>query len=465
MPFETRRFREIPEGDLIEMYANKELAPDLALHGFDPKRAAVFLDPKGGLELRVVDFHHRSVDQTMEHPVNYKAGEARHILWRVDTKGAGFIKPETYVSKKHEIESGDLAGYPEVHMTPYSKETPWGYDSLGLFDERMAGTTVKKAEELSRLGMRVETFAAYYRLKTVHVGGETITIEELKRRTIEDFKEQATEVKAEATRLRRDGGTPKEIEELKERAKTLLGHEKDLRENFEPVIAIRLMRSIFRIRDLEDGTHEQARIMIEEAVAALQAESRLLHGVESPIRLDTMDGRDAYLKQLGDWFGEGLGVLFRTGQSHLFLHMGNLSLAGEIVDLDSVTKVMRTRLGKGYLGDGANVFRTTHPEYGIPNCLVKDMRDLCLSNRNLRKSFLAHGYTTSGASRLLLADALKVGLARGIGQEEPYALLGVSNQKLQEVFAAIVQRIVINGETMSRIMPDPDLEERARAVA
>ncbi len=48
MPFETRNFREIPKGDLIEMYVNKELAPDLALHGFDPKRAAVFFRSKGG---------------------------------------------------------------------------------------------------------------------------------------------------------------------------------------------------------------------------------------------------------------------------------------------------------------------------------------------------------------------------------------------------------------------------------
>ncbi len=417
-----------------------------------------FLDPKGGLELRVVDFHHRSVDQTMAHPVNYKAGEARHILWRIDAKGVGFIKPETYVSNKHDIKPGDLAGYPEVHMSPYCRETPWGYDSLGLFDERMAGTTVKKAEELSRLGMRVETFAAYYRLNTVHVGGETITVKELKRRTIEDFKEQAKEVRAVAANARRNGASPEEVETIKARAKRLLEHEQDLRQNFEPVIAIRLMRSVFRIRDLQDGTRDQKRIMIEEAVAALQAESRLLHGVESPIRLDTMEGCDAYLKQLADWFGQGLGVLFRTGQSHIFLHMGNLSLAGEIVDLDSVTKVMRTRLGKGYLGDGANVYTTTHPEYGIPNCLVKDMRDLCFSNRNLRKSFLGMNYATTGNSRKLMADALKAGFARGIGEEEPYALIGVSNQKLQEVFAAIVQRIIVGGESMPPIAPDPESE-------
>ena len=458
--FEKNTFRELPQHFLTEIYMNGGLKRELAQREIDPEDLAIFLHPEGELELRVVDFHHRSVDVPMKEPVVHRKKDHSHVYCSFDVKGVGFLKPETHASKKDGIERGELAGYPSAYITSHSKETPWGYDALGLFDERMAMTTVKKSEELSALGMRVEAFVALYRLDRVYVDGEVTTLSALKREAAERFMQERADLKATIKSMMQNRTRPlleEEILPIRKQIEQLEVWKDDMMRNFSPVIGIRLMKSVFRIRDLQDATPAQARIMLEEAVANLQTERRLLHQEETvpEFTLSSVEGREAYLTQLAKWFGEGLGILMKTGQSHLFLHMGNLSLAGEIVDLDSVSKVLRTRQGKVSFGDGANVYTAMHEEYHLPNCLIKDMRDIVFSLKKLVQALRAQGYDIRKTAKEQIVHASLAGFTKALGTDhEPYQAIHVTNQRLCEVFGSILERILISGEHMSPLPQD-----------
>jgi hypothetical protein len=145
----------------------------------------------------------------------------------------------------------------------------------------------------------------------------------------------------------------------------------------------------------------------------------------------------------------------KTGQSHLFLHMGNLSLAGEVVDLDSVSKVLRTRSGKAYWADGANVYTTLNPEYQLPNCLVKDMRDIAISIKKLIQAMSSHGYGIRRDSRGDIVKAVLEGFTNGLGaQVEPYEAIHVTNERLREAFGQILDRVLIEGRKFEAIPKD-----------
>ncbi len=453
--FETRTFREIPKKFLTEVYINPSLKRELSKLEINPEDLVVFLHPDGELELRVIDFHHRSADMSLSSPLVHTKKTASHVYCQFDLKGVGFIKPETHSSKKDGIEKGELAGYPSAYIIPNSQETPWGYDALGLFDERMAVTTVKKSEELASLGMRVEAFVGLYRLDAVYLEeGRLTSVAALKKEASERFMAEYTELKESLTK--KDTSLEEKVA-IKHKMDDLRAWKNDLARDFSPVVGVRLMKSVFRIRDLQDATSEQARFMLEEAIANLQAEQRLLNkeAESNEPSLESIEGREAYIKKLAKWFGEGLGILMRTGQSHLFLHMGNLSLAGEVVDLDSVGKVLRTRSGKAYWADGANVYRALNQEYRLPNCLVKDMRDIVISTKKLIHAMDSHGYNMRRDSRADVVQAAMEGFTHGLGTAvEPYKTIQVSNERLCEVFGQILDRVLVTGKKFEAIPKD-----------
>jgi hypothetical protein len=458
--FETRNFREIPKKFVTEVYVNPGLKRELSKLEVNPEDLVVFLHPDGELEMRVIDFHHRSADVPLSSPIVHSKKATSHVYCQFDLKGVGFIKPETHSSKKDGIEKGELSGYPAAYIIPNSQETPWGYDALGLFDERMAMTTVKKSEELASLGMRVEAFAALYRLDAIYLErGRLTSVAALKKEASERFMAEYTELKAVLEN--KDGSRALSEDEkvvIKGKMDDLKAWKNDLMKDFSPVVGVRLMKSVFRIRDLQDATPDQARLMLEEAIVNLQAEQRLLDkgGNESDgMSVTSYEGREVYVKKLSRWFGEGLGILMKTGQSHLFLHMGNLSLAGEVVDLDSVSKVLRTRSGKAYWADGANVYTTLNPEYQLPNCLVKDMRDIAISIKKLIQAMSSHGYGIRRDSRGDIVKAVLEGFTNGLGaQVEPYEAIHVTNERLREAFGQILDRVLIEGRKFEAIPKD-----------
>lgn len=454
-PLRTERFAEIPHQQLEEIYSNKTWKRVIEKQGLDPKKIAVFLHPEGELELRTIDFHHRSVDRVAKDTLVAPATEKvpGRAFCHFDIKGAGFINPETHASKKDSLEKGSLKGYPEAYIIAGSQETPWGYDALGLFDERMAVTSVKKAEELAALGMRTEEFVSLLRMNTLYLNGKATPVSALTTEASKRFLDDAKKITPHIQRLRQElAKAPpeavvekeKELLALLNERETLTRGARDVKKDFQPVIAIRLMRSVFRIRDLVDAeSPDQARFMLEEAIDNLKKEAHTLGLDEPPFSLHEAKGREAFVEFLATWYGKNLGILMKNGQSHQFLHMGNLTLAGEVVDLDSVGKVIQLRQGKAYFSDGANNFRTLHPRFGIPNCLVKDIRDTVISIKKLLRAMKANGYAATKTASI--TESFVQGYTDGLGEHEPYLSINVSNQQLKTIAGTIAQEALDQG--------------------
>jgi hypothetical protein len=406
------------------------------------------------------------------------------VYLQVDVKGIGFLHPESYESKKDSLASGDLAGYPEAYVIPGSQENAWGYNTLGLMDRRLAEHTIQKVSQLSALGMRTEAFAGMYGIGKIRLEGAWVTVDEFKKRSIAQIRELIGK------------------EQDSDRKEWFADMMKDLRENFEPVVLVRLMRSIFRVRDLLESDPKQVLAMIEEACQALSYEAEAL-GKKDHFDGTTPEGREAWAERVAFEVGKNVGIMHQAGMVHLFLHMGNLTLAGEVVDMDSVNPVVvekvyrgkpegrdhwlktlehaekddagqiirygthmsqafarETTRGVAYINPDVGYYRTGDPEFGLPRCITKDIRDVCFSFRQLLKKMPSGLFGSRVDIKKRLAGALLKGYMQGLGdQETPLAIVGVTNARLHEVFAAIVQRVVEEGKHYAPIPPDSKDQE------
>lgn len=255
---------------------------------------------------------------------------------------------------------------------------------------------------------------------------------------------------------------------------------RDLMENFEPILAVRAMRSVFRLRDLSDATSlTEANAMLEESCANLNHEAAQQ---ERPERFNpkTPEGRDRWLKFIAYWTGKNVGIIHREGMAHLFLHMGNISLAGEVVDLDSVSPVLQRRryqarpqdrerhknepfyhpTPEGCVFISENMGRHQMPDdlYGLPKCLTKDFRDSCFSFYLMLRRGLTRVMGFDRTDNLAVAREMIRGYEEGIGDAEPFAEIGITNARLRKVFAAFAENSVGRGMHYDPIPPDPITE-------
>lgn len=451
-PFRTERFAQLPPESLIEMYRNKRIKLP-----FDPRDLACFLDREHGeLELRVLPYHHRSADfaDKRKETVREKGGHG-HVYCTFDVKGIGFLFPEGFESRKDKIPMGSLAGYPEAYIIPGSDEYSWGYNSLGLLDERAFVKTAQNADRLADAGARVETIVAAYRLGEIRLKGKPIDIKTYK-------KQEAASLRAS-----RDPD---------QRAMA-----QDLMENFDPMIAIRAMRSVFRLRDLSDATsQDEVNAMLEEACANLNHEAAQQ---DRPERFDpkTREGRERWIKFIAFWTGKNVGIMQREGLAHIFLHMGNLTLAGEVVDLDSVSSVIQRRHyqarpkdrerhkkepfyhetsnGCVFIHEDMGKHRTSDDRFGLPRCIIKDFRDSCFSFRQMLRGKLAQAIGGNRVVNMAVAREMVRGYLEGLENAEPLAEIGVTNARLREVFTIIAESVIGRDEHYAPIPTDPRPEE------
>jgi len=462
-PFRVESFRNLPEEALEETYRN----PHVELP-FDPKDLGMFLDRKGGaVNLRALDYHHRSADLGVNTIIHEREGNRHQVYCQFDLKGSGFQFPETYESKKSSIPRGMMANTPEAYMITGSQETPWGYEPLGLMDERSVQFTIEIAERLSVAGMRTEGIAAVYRLRRLVYDGKEMGTDEFKKINIERIVQMARETKDPEGR------------------KELIAMAKDLKWNFEPVLMVRLLRSIFRIRDLNEEP-EKKEAMIEEACQSLNNEAQ---GLGSTERYDskTPEGREKWLKRIVRELGKNAGILHQQGLVHMFMHMGNLTLAGEIVDLDSVDTVAAERVFRGKpenkqvwldKGDDSGPYRARpffketatgctfisptiglhqkpDARFGLPRCVTKDIRDLCFSVRGLTKSLRSNLLGKKLDTRDL-AKELSRGYLEGLAGKTPLEALGVTPERLAEVFSEVARDVVERGNHYPPIPGDDE---------
>lgn len=478
--FARERFRAMPEGEkhaVEEVYRHPDFKETLP---FDPKELACFLDRNNGsINLRVLPYHHRSADLGVTTSIKQNAcsPEGDHVYCQIDIKGAGFLYPEKHTSKLHAVKEGDLAGYPEAFFVSDSKETAWGYDVLGLMDYRLAAVSARASALLIRAGMRTEALISVMKLKTLFIEGNEVSVKKF----VEDSYRELQELAA----------TSEDVEERKAyRAKAA-----DLRKEFYPVLAVRLMRSVLRMRDLHDSAPELREAQLLEASRVLNHEAETL-GKPERYDVTTPEGRERYFVALSGMLGKNLGILHRENFIHAYLHMGNLTLAGEIVDLDSCIQAVvdvpyngdpknkassmnRSRKGVDRLGypvelpplsESQYVHETETgwtilnsdletqrlvPEFGIPACLVKDFRDLCFSVHKTLEVFRGSRGRVD-ASNMLVAEYAAALRKSG----NPFAKIGFSDEVVIEGLRKIATRVIARGESMKPVLTDAEVSER-----
>lgn len=461
--FSRETFKNLPEQALTEVYRNKRIRLP-----FEASDVAFFLDRSktgGHVTLRTLPFHHRSADLGVSTLMIEEDDRRKHAYLQIDVKGGGFVFPEEFEMRKEGFRKGELAESKEVFMHAQSQENPWGYDSLGLFDERMVATVVENADKLSAAGMRTEAIAAAYRTDTILIDGKETPVKELKKETVEKFSALA---KAET-----DPGRKAEIKAMAA----------DLKKDFEPVIVIRLMRSVFRLRDMKEaldrGDGAAVLKMIEEACQNLNYEAEALGW---PDRFDgkTSEGRERWLRFIAGWFARNTGIMHRLGQVHIGLHMGNVTLAGEVVDLDSVGAAVEEKKFRGkpenrakwleaFRGrpffretdDGCVMtndlvyhYKTADARFGLPKSVVKDIRDVCFSTHLMLRKIMP----AVPGGRTLDAKAVAAEMARNyaeaLGGETVFTKLGVGPEKLRAVFEEVAKEVVGRGVHYDPIPPD-----------
>lgn len=450
------KFREITQHEVEPRYQNKTAMKAIEAIGVDPKSLLCFYDQtNGALELRTIDFHHRSVDRKAPSPITIKhRGQEPSVFASFDIKGAGFIRPETHESKKEGIEKGSLAAYPEVYPIRGSTEFEWGYDVLGLMDWRVAQNAIEQTKRFNSAGMRTEEYAAVYSLNTIHVGGESLSLKKFVQRTAEEWRiesgtiptvtllKQQAKLKESLVFAKQEDDVARiaEIESILESIREKLALRemaKDMKEGFEPVMAVRLMRSVFRVRDLYDANRPiESKMMLEEALEAYQLEQRLLktstESETSPLDIE----RYATLT-VGHW-SKNLGIMHREGYKHMYLHMGNLTLAGETVDLDSMEKLERESLGPHY------------PLYGdLPHSVAKDIRDLLVSVKKFLSALKKHGYQIEDRDAIL--DSFIKGYQDGLKEAYGIEKVGIAREQILNVIQEQARRAIIEKQELPKL--------------
>jgi hypothetical protein len=461
-PFKQEYYKNIPEKNIEEIYRN----PRLRLP-FDPKDLVMFLDRRAeGTEsekarrLRTIPYHHRSADLGITTPIHeqFPAKEGKqgmhHVYTQVDIKGSGFVYPEEHESKKHGMSAGELAGSPEAVFVPESVETPMGYDILGLLDAGMIQTTIEKSRYLAAKGMRTEAVAGVYGIDVIRMDGKDTSVKEFKKEAILILQEQLKELIK--------GENDAEIQTIKEKITSLKSED-----GFRPAIEVRCMRSVLRLRDLKDAPVESRLELIREAIKSLNIEMQYL-GEGQRFDSESPEGLKEWMEFVTFWIGKNTGIMHREGLAHEFLHMGNLTMAGEIVDLDSVQSVIKTGKGEGksfenepffrrnaegysYINPGVGMHRLPDERFGLPKCLIKDLRDVCFSFRMLLKNI---PQLKKKLDSHLLAQKMYEGYVEGLGDAETSLAIGISGDSLLTVMESIAKEVIGNGAYYAPIPAD-----------
>lgn len=454
-----------PEGPIRPLYRN----PHVRLP-FDPKELVMFVHRDAPVseegtplppQLRVLPYHHRSADFGVSYVMHERipSSDADHpevdnVFCQIDLKGGGFLFPEGYESKKDRLPLGSFSGASEAALVSHSMETVARYNVLGLLDDHMATSVIQTAERLAAAGMRTEAIAGVYYLPSIRVEGKEVPIEEWKHRLETQFDSLIAEARA-----RGDEAEASDLEYKKE----------DLDEEFNPVEAVRLMRSVFRWRDVVEARSEtEQNEMLSEACKNLNLEAQEL-GQRAGFEVETAGGKQRWMNFITRWVGKNMGILHREGLIHTFLHMGNLTLAGEVVDLDSVQNVVSTKRIAGakqqpfatkvgetggkyaYIDPAIGRHRLPDSEFGLPKCLLKDLRDGCFSVR----AFLREVRKFQDVDRAPLVKAMQEGYDEGFGNGEPFQAIGISRDRLCEVLNQLAERIIGRKEYYAPVPLDP----------
>lgn len=261
-------------------------------------------------------------------------------MFRLGYKGAGFIYPENFESKKDNYQRGHFADLNKEITTANATEYPWQYQILGLFDSDVLPILLDNSALLSREGARCEDIVKAFQLEHIYYNNKLTQVAELKEKEI-------------------------------------------LPDDFDPVCVERACRIPYRIKDFRLCRDRDIKIdMLKQAFEVLNQENGLLN-IDYQYDINTIKSVKKYCSDFAYQVGRNLGTMQRLGKLMSFFNSGNITLGlGEIVDLDSIHDY-----------DSKSEGQNMSEEYNIPKAILADIRDcvvaLKLYFKDLKKLFPA----------------------------------------------------------------------------
>lgn len=414
-PYNFESYERLPEDAVEVMYENERVQLP-----FDVRKLALFLEPKGGgTKLGVRREHHRSAE-IPEHlvvglaPSPYAFKQKKELFFTVDLKGTGYVFPEGYVSKKERYQGA--VGDPEVVLKRPAVEMAWGYDVLGLMDERLFDEAVKDANLLQHQGARTEAIAAGLRLKKIYYKSEL--------RSVQD--------------LQKEGVLPDDPE-------------------WRPVLMVRLLKCKSRIRDVVEAAPDVQRAEFEDAFRVLNHEAKI---EKRDVQYDTSDPESVkdYLVKFAEWNAQNLAVLHNNGMAHHYLNGHNITLAGEMVDLDSATRVVVESWLEGTHLPQGEAHQAWDKEYKIPRVILRDVRDMIYAFRSFLSS-IVHTMELPAEVRQEVAGAFQMTYEAALRDDPDVAKLGFPTSRLKDVVRRLLDTMIVRDQRVAPVGSDKQMEE------
>lgn len=378
-PFGLERYEEIPDKYIRELYHNPHIKTPL-----DWKKYALFVDrfkreskPEHS-DAIILSRHHRAVNYLPEKNLveerRLADGSTKELNYTtVNVKGGGMILPETY-------DDGDMVygvDNPEI-IKHDSGDYPWGYDLLGLMDGRVAQTLQENTDKFIEQGGRVESIAALFAIDAAKYQGKWRTIDELRKMTDEEGhliwpKTNFTEINS-VVKEAKSQADKKYLEDLAAEGRYI--------GEYQPVIAVRLQRNPYRIKDFDQEVDPAVRRKIlVHALNVVSWEQKLQNKDFPQLSAESWQDVLVYLKLMASWTAKNLAVLENMGKFMKFFNSGNVTMAGELVDLDSVVDAVKKNKDGSFKVKEDNVvgYAGNHEEYDLSRFVYKDMRDAIMS--------------------------------------------------------------------------------------
>lgn len=218
---------------------------------------------------------------------------------------------------------------------------------------------------------------------------------------------------------------------------------------FEPITLVRAMKMSERIWDLPNLSEEEMHALVLTATKLHNFDIKRrekdgsydpeLHGAVIDTSIPTQDQVDQYiLDVLPRRIGRNLGLMHKLGVAHHFLHPGNITLMGEIVDLDSPT-------GHAVLGFGQDATMKER---------VKDIRAFFaeggqhvffpLSDDADRPSFYTNFFDTYCKTRDLTPDAPEALFISNILELPCEAMLSYLGEEIEKQYFETAYKAVVD---------------------
>lgn len=454
--FGFERYEEIPEQYVRELYNNPHLQSSLNWREF-----AVFIDrakrektPKS-VDAFILPRHHRAVnffpaENLVERRKLQDGKEEEFHYTTVNSKGGGFVVPLRYNDKG---ESGYTTADPEIvkHKTP---EYQWGYDMLGLMDGRVAWSLKRKTDQMIESGARCESIAAVFAIDAVKYKGEWTPVDVLRKQTDDEGHRIWPQTNFDEIRTRQKNA--RGDAEYKNYLEQLAGEGRYIGE-YHPVIVVRLQRTPYRIKDFDqESSLEIRRQILDHALNVVSWEQKFRDSFFPDLSAEKLDDIAQYLCFMAESMGHNLGVLQRNGYFMQYLNSGNVSMAGELIDLDSLVSVFKnkkTKDGEDLVFDNSGLadYEGEEQYYHIPKFIFKDMRDAVLACYKVYTAVkeVLPSIGLKSVHRQKMGLKFTDSYASALKEGEGMARI-VSKTSLIEVCQSIVTTRFIEGATLAR---------------